>query len=172
MLKNANYFWRAYLERPILETILRTRGPSGVHQGSIGRPFQMSSKFGELIGTALQIWRAHFASSPNWDLKINFLKSVRNLSGVRQKTIKSLAGICQESVRSLSGVQHSLLRLCQESVRSSSGVPQESIGNPSGSCQRVNIFSQVSVIHSIRGSVWGSIRGSLWVSIRGLLGMP
>ena len=66
MLQNANYFWRAYLERPIWETILRTWGPSGVNRVSVGRPYQMNfknlesssgqlSKFGELIVKALQI---------------------------------------------------------------------------------------------------------------------
>ena len=66
MLQNANYFWRAYLERPIWETILRTRGPSGVNRGSVGQPYQMNfknlesslrqlSKFEELIVKALQI---------------------------------------------------------------------------------------------------------------------
>ena len=66
MLQSTNYFWRAYLERPIWETILRTRGPWGVNWGSIGRPYQMNfknlesslgqlSKFGELIVPALQI---------------------------------------------------------------------------------------------------------------------
>ena len=96
MSQNANYFWRANLERQIWETILRPQGKSGVHRGSVWRPFQMSSKFGELIGTALQIWRAHFASSPNRDLKINFLKSVRNPS------------VHWESIRVISGGHYSL----------------------------------------------------------------
>ena len=38
------------------------------------------SKFGELIGD----------SSPNWDLKIDFLESVRTWSGVSQQSVKSI----------------------------------------------------------------------------------
>ena len=83
MLQNANYFWRAYLERPIWETILRTRGLSGVHQGSVWQPFQMSSKFGELIGTALQIETLKLIS---WSLSW-VPQSIGNPSGLYQGVI-------------------------------------------------------------------------------------
>ena len=50
----------------------------------------MSSKFGELIGTPLQFGELIGDSSPNWDLKIDFLESVRTWSGVSQQSVKSI----------------------------------------------------------------------------------
>ena len=137
MLQNTNYFWRAHLERPIWETILRTRGPSGVNRRSVGRPYQMNfrnlesslgqlSKFGELIVKALQIETLKLIS---WSLLGICRESVR----WPQESGRNLSGICQESIRSPA-----------QSIETLSGVPQESIGNPSGSYQGVNIFSQVS----------------------------
>ena len=125
MLQNTNYFWRAYLERPIWETILRTRGSSGVHWGFVWWPFQMSSKFGELIGTALQIWRAHFASSPNWDLKINFLKSVLSPS-VNWESIR----VISKGHYSLSGVRQTLHLGVHQGLHL--GVHQGSVGWATG----------------------------------------
>ena len=144
MLQNANYFWRAYLERPISETILRTQGSSGVHWGSVWRPFQMSSKFGELIGTALQIWRAHCASSPNWDLKINFLKSVRNPS-VHWESIRVTSG----GHYSLSGVRQTLHPGFHQGHHL--GVHQGSVGGAMGG-PLVFLFPQMTFSNELR--IW------------------
>ena len=109
------------------------RSQSGVSQESVRslsivrrRVHPMSSKLGELIGKALQIWRAHVDSSPKF------------------------LGVCQESVRCLSGVSG----VSQESVRSQSGVRQESVRSLSEVCQESRTIYNILCIHSVREIYW------------------
>ena len=65
----------------------------------------MSPKFGELIGTALQIWRANLESSPNLESSLGTALQIETLKLISW----SQSGLDQESVNSQSRVSELFL---------------------------------------------------------------